>query len=103
LKSDQAEKTTRETTDEVERTANAIIETTARTEDAIKETTKAMLFTVHAIERTTMVLENSHYILAQQADQTKALSIFTVVATAFLPLSFCTSVCCSLSTRFGMF
>ena len=34
----------------------------------------------------------------QQGYQTKALSVFTAVTTAFLPLSFCTSVGCSPPT-----
>ena len=33
----------------------------------------------------------------QQVQQAQTLSVFTVVATAFLPLSFCTSVCCLVS------
>jgi len=69
LKSDQAkaapsEKTAQETTDAVK-----------RAEDAVKETTKAIAET-----------------RAELVKQGQTLSGFTLVTTAFLPLSFCTSV-----------
>lgn len=36
--------------------------------------------------------------LAQQAQQTQVTSAFTAMSVAFLPLTFCTSVCCLLFT-----
>jgi len=76
LKSDQAkaapsESTAKETTAAME-----------RTEDAVRETTKAIADTQTVIKQTQTEL----------VQQGQTLSGFTFVTTAFLPLSFCTSV-----------
>jgi len=51
-----------------------------------------------AMTRAEGAMRETQEILQQQAQQTNTLSIFTVVTTAFLPLSFSTSVCCILPT-----
>jgi len=53
---------------------------------------------IHAIlAKTADTAKETQNIIGEQTQQTKTLSVFTVVTTAFLPLSFCTSVCCPLS------
>jgi len=52
----------------------------------------------NAIQRTEDTLERTHALLAKQAEQTETFHFLSLVATAFLPLSFCTSVYCFLST-----
>ncbi|PUU79838.1 hypothetical protein B9Z19DRAFT_788872 [Tuber borchii] len=82
LKSEQANaapsgKTAQETTGAVK-----------RTEDAIKETTGAIKGTEAVIQETQAVIKQTQAELVQQG---QTLSGFTLVTTAFLPLSFCTS------------
>jgi len=90
LKSDQAkaapsEKTAQETTGAVQ-----------RAENAVKETTKAIADTQTAVNATTKAIADTQIVIKQtQAElvkQGQTLSGFTLVTTAFLPLSFCTSV-----------
>ena len=83
LKSEQAkaapsEKTAQETTCAVK-----------CTENAIKETTGAIKGTEAVIQETQAVIRQTQAELVQQG---QTLSSFTLVTTAFLPLSFCTSV-----------
>jgi len=59
----------------------------AKTADTAKETQ-------HILKQTQVTTAATQNIIGEQAQQTKTLSVFTVVTTAFLPLSFCTSVCC---------
>jgi len=47
-----------------------------------------------AMNRAEGTMRETQKILQQQAQQTKTLSVFTVVTTMFLPLSFATSVRC---------
>jgi len=63
----------------------------AKTADTARETQDILAQT----QATTAATLN---IIGEQTQQTRTLSVFTVVTTAFLPLSFCTSVCCPLST-----
>jgi len=90
LKSDQAkaapsEKTAQETTCVVK-----------RTEDVVREVVKAITSTEKAIEATTAAIARTQGVIqATQAEivqQGQTLTSFTIVATAFLPLGFCTSV-----------
>ena len=45
-----------------------------------------------AIQRTEDTLKRTHALLAKQAQQTETFHFLSLVATAFLPFSFCTSV-----------
>ena len=104
LKSEQAkaapsEKTAQETTCAVKRAEDAIKETTGtikRTEDAVEKTTGAVERTENAIKETTAAIARTQDVIeatqAELVQQGQTLSSFTLVTTAFLPLSFCTSV-----------
>ena len=105
LRSEQANaapsgKTAQETTDAVKHTQDAIERTAQETTDAVKhtqdaiertaqETTDAVKRTEDAIKKTQDVIEETQAEIVQQG---QTLSGFTLVTTAFLPLSFCTSV-----------
>ena len=94
LKSDQAkaaltEKAAQETTSAVKRAEDAIKETTAQTQRIIRETTRAIERTETAMSETRNVIKGTQAELVQQG---QTLTSFTIVTTAFLPLSFCASV-----------
>ena len=79
----------KETTNAIARTEGAINQTTEQTQNAIRETTNAIGRTETAMEKTRMAIEQAQAELVQQG---QTLTSFTIVTTAFLPLSFCTSV-----------
>ncbi|PUU82946.1 hypothetical protein B9Z19DRAFT_1040095 [Tuber borchii] len=93
VKTDQAkaaptEKTAQETTSAVKRAEDAIKETTAQTQSVIRETTRAIERTETAMRETRSVIKGTQAELVQQG---QVLTSFTIVTTAFLPLSFCAS------------
>ena len=51
-----------------------------------------------AIQRTEDTLKRTHTLLVKQAEQTQTFYILSLISTMSLPLTFCTSVCCFLST-----